>query len=368
MANYQLKILDMATRKLVILLTILVNMYGIKAFAYDIAMENSDGVTIYYNYCNDGKELEVVNDDSYFWYSEINIPSEVRLEKTIHVTSIGEHAFFYCSNLASISIPTSITSIGVAAFEGCTSLTSIDIPNSVSSIGRNAFYGCKSLRAVTIPSSVSFIDTAAFYECRGLSTVTIENGLTSISDCCFSFCSGLTTVTLPNSIVSIGKNAFSECTNLPLCIIPNSVKTIGSYVFYGCKYLKAVVIGSGCEYIDYNVFGGCFYMEDVYCYAKIVPNTHNAVFGLSYVGYATLHVLDASLQDYKDSSTWSKFAEIVPLIESDPKPTKIVGVKKDTSRSEIDYFSLNGEHLSTPRKGINIVIMSDGTVLKKIFK
>jgi hypothetical protein len=29
------------------------------ASAYDIAVENADGVTIYYNYINDGKELGV---------------------------------------------------------------------------------------------------------------------------------------------------------------------------------------------------------------------------------------------------------------------------------------------------------------------
>ena len=40
-----------------IMLTILVSMMGINAFAYDIAVENADGVTFYYNYINDGKEL-----------------------------------------------------------------------------------------------------------------------------------------------------------------------------------------------------------------------------------------------------------------------------------------------------------------------
>ena len=43
-----------------ILLTMLMSMVGIKALAWeDIAVENADGVTIYYNYINDGTELEV---------------------------------------------------------------------------------------------------------------------------------------------------------------------------------------------------------------------------------------------------------------------------------------------------------------------
>ena len=39
-------------------------MAGTKAFAYDIAVKNADGVTIYYNYINDEKELEVTNNNN----------------------------------------------------------------------------------------------------------------------------------------------------------------------------------------------------------------------------------------------------------------------------------------------------------------
>ena len=37
------------------ILTILMSMIGAKAFAHDIAVPNSDGVTIYYNWSNEGK-------------------------------------------------------------------------------------------------------------------------------------------------------------------------------------------------------------------------------------------------------------------------------------------------------------------------
>ena len=38
---------------LIVLLTVLMSMVGAKALAYDIAVENADGVTIYYNYISD---------------------------------------------------------------------------------------------------------------------------------------------------------------------------------------------------------------------------------------------------------------------------------------------------------------------------
>ena len=73
------------------------------------------------------------------------------------VTSIGEHAFYYCYSLTSVTIPSSVTSIGNYAFGWCESLTSVTIPSSVTSIGNYAFGWCESLTSVTIPSSVTSI-------------------------------------------------------------------------------------------------------------------------------------------------------------------------------------------------------------------
>ena len=58
------------------------------------------------------------------------------------VIEIGDHAFYGCKSLTSITIPDSVTSIGGSTFYGCSGLTSITIPNSVKKIWRGAFcYG-----------------------------------------------------------------------------------------------------------------------------------------------------------------------------------------------------------------------------------
>ena len=57
------------------------------------------------------------------------------------------------------------------AFYWCTSLKSIKIPSNVKSIGKFAFYKCKSLESIIIPASVQLIGTDAFISCSRLKKV-----------------------------------------------------------------------------------------------------------------------------------------------------------------------------------------------------
>ena len=101
-----------------LLLAALMSLINITAFAYDIAVENEDGVTIYYNYINNKTELAVCQGPNYS--GEINIPEFVRYnQKSIRVTSISSYAFRNCTDLTSIKIPSSVTSIGESAFWDC---------------------------------------------------------------------------------------------------------------------------------------------------------------------------------------------------------------------------------------------------------
>ena len=55
---------------------------------------------------------------------------------------IGDTAFFGCSRLTSLTLPSGVTEIGVYAFYGCSGLTSMTLPSGVTKIGNSAFYGC----------------------------------------------------------------------------------------------------------------------------------------------------------------------------------------------------------------------------------
>ena len=109
------------------LLTALMSIVSICATAHDIEVANNDGVTIYYVYANTAKtELAVsYRGSSYSKYPDeysghITIPGTVTYnDKTMKVTRIINNAFFGCTGLTSIEIPSSVTTISPGAFQGC---------------------------------------------------------------------------------------------------------------------------------------------------------------------------------------------------------------------------------------------------------
>ena len=83
-------------------------------------------------------EVEVIGADARIIIAHLT-PTVTFQGVTYSVTSIGDRAFYDCSDLASITIPNSVKRIGDYAFAWCNSLTSITIPNSVTRIGYGAF-------------------------------------------------------------------------------------------------------------------------------------------------------------------------------------------------------------------------------------
>ena len=130
-----------------------------------------------------------------FYSGNVVIPEEFTYNGiTYYVTAIGEEAFYYCANV-----------------------TSVTIPSSIKSIAPNAFLGCSGLTAVTLNSndivSKSYTHSSNIKNIFGnqVKEYIIGKEVTSIGAYAFDGCSGLTSVTIPNSVTSIGRSAFRDC-------------------------------------------------------------------------------------------------------------------------------------------------------------
>ena len=276
------------------------------------------------------------------------------------VTEIGNWAFFGCSGLTSLTIPSGVTSIGDSAFSGCSGLTSLTIPSGVTSIGYYAFDGCSRLTSLTIPSSVTEIGGYAFSGCSGLTSLTIPSGVTSIGGYAFYDCSGLTSLTIPSSVTEIGRYAFYGCSGLINLTIPSGVTEIGSEAFEGCSGLTSLTIPSSVTSIGDWAFEGCSGLTSIYVYTKNLPELgFNVFFGCN-AKNCTVYVPKGTIDDYK----LSKFGYFEKIVEFDA--SGIDKVTTSTNAKEVSRYSANGQRLSAPAKGLNIVKYSDGSVKKVV--
>ena len=285
------------------------------------------------------------------------------------VTSIGIDAFSGCTDLHSIIIPNSVTSIGSRAFDSCSSLTTIEIPNNVMRIEGSTFSNCSSLISVMIPNSVIYIGDYAFEDCISLSSIIIPNSVTSMGNVVFNRCSSLASIYISNSLTSISRSTFVYCSNLKSITIPNSVTTIEDYAFYECSSLSSIIIGENVNQIGEEALSYCKGLKDVYCYAENVPITnYNSFNGYSINSNSSLHVPAKAIDLYKGTYPWSGFKTIVALTEEDPNPTGVHSLNTGDKFIPVEIYTMDGYRISTPRHGLNIIRINDGTIKKMMAK
>ena len=278
-----------------------------------------------------------------------------------HYTSndkLGDHVFYDCSGLTSLTLPSGLTEIGVGAFEACSGLTSITLPSGVTSIGECAFIYCRGLTSITLPSGVTKIGNDAFEACSGLTSLTLPSGLTEIGHGAFQDCSGLTSLTLPSGVTEIGDLTFTACSGLTSLTLPSGVTSIGDYAFYACSGLTSITLPSGLTSIGDDAFQYCSGLTSIYVYTEKLPKMGSSVFGDCDAKKCTVYVPKGTYDDY-----WlSEFGYFENIVEFDP--TGINNVITSNDAKELSRYSVNGQRLSAPTKGLNIVKYSNGSVKK----
>ena len=215
--------------------------------------------------------------------------------------------------------------------DGC--YTSNDI------IGKYAFRDCRSLTSVIIPSSVTEIREYAFDGCISLINVNIPSSVTEIGCGAFGACSSLTSVNIPSSVTKIEGGTFDFCTSLTSVNIPSSVTSIGKYAFYDCSGLKSI-----------------------YVYAETVPSIGAGAFNGFDSENCTLYVPKGTYDVYRYS--WGYYFD--NIVEFDA--TNIRNIVAEPEVQENARSAVNGQRLTAPVKGINLVKYNNGRVKKEIVK
>ena len=274
------------------------------------------------------------------------------------ITSIGEYAFYGCSGLTSLTLPAGITEIGESTFSDCSGLTSLTLPDGITSIGISAFANCSGLTSLNLHAGITSIDKYAFLDCSGLTSLTLPDGITSIGSRAFYGCSGLTSLTLPAGITSIGEYAFSRCSGLTSLNLPAGITSIDKYAFSGCSRLTSLTLPAGITSIGEFAFSYCSGLTSIYVYAEKVPRIGRYAFEGCASRKCTLYVPKGTYDNYR----LSELGYFENIVEFDA--TGIDKTTTSTDVEEVSRYSLNGQRLVGPTKGLNIVKYSDGSVKK----
>ena len=158
-----------------------------------------------------------------------------------------------------------------------------------------------------------------------------------LGDYAFYGCSGLTSLTIPSSVTSIGDGAFYGCSGLTSLTIPSSVTSIGNYAFEGCSGLTSI-----------------------YVYPEKTPKLGTDIFSGCDAKKCKVYVPTGTYDDY-----WlSEFGYFENIEEFDA--TDIDNVTTASDAKEVSRYTVNGQRLSAPTKGLNIVKYSDGSVKKVV--
>ena len=265
----------------------------------------------------------------------LQIPSEVEYEgEKYTVTSVNQSVFSKNSSITKIIIPKTVKNTDFGSNEGfkynpfvdCISVESIEVEEgnpAICSVDGVLFnkdtttligYPAASAReSYTVPASVKTAGDGAFFNSKYLKKIVLPDNIETLGYSLFASSKSLEEVVLPSSIKELSIYLFKDCTKLKSVVIPEGVTTIGYSAFEGCTRLESISLPESINFIDFFAFGSLSNLKNVYCQAKIVPNTSQNVFGNVNLSKVTLHVPAASISAYQATEPWKNFKEIVAL-------------------------------------------------------
>lgn len=213
------------------------------------------------------------------------------------LTKIGESAFAQYATgstsgaaFTSLVFPDSLVYIGADAFHGCRLLESIDL-NQVTTIGEQAFAYCVQLASVTLGEGLKHLSDSIFYGCSQLVSINLENvetiaravfystgleqinlaNVTRVDDSAFLNCGNLMEVYAP-CLQYIGQMAF-QSTGLTQIDLP-ALEEVKAQAFYQTK-IAEFGISENLTSVEYTAFMGMDDLTHFYAYGD--PNKQDTI-------------------------------------------------------------------------------------------
>lgn len=200
-----------------------------------------------------------------------------------------EYTFYQCTNLKTVSLDTAnskLTKIGQYSFADCEKLTGFDIPSSLKELEEGVFFRCSSLKKIIIPDTVEKIDRSAFYECTNVTEIKIPGTVKEASDIALVGCEKVITAELPISMVTLAnlqrsddletlvivddgstelpdKDALNEKKKLKKVVFPDSLTSIPRAFCRSVSALEEVKLPANLKIISNASFSECTNLKTI---------------------------------------------------------------------------------------------------------
>lgn len=142
------------------------------------------------------------------------------------------------------------------------------VPSEYYGIRLNAFF-CSDIETIEIPSTVEKLDSGALYGASKLKSVIFNEGLKEIGDTAVA-ATKIQSIVFPSTVESIEECAFMDCPKLRFVKLNRGLQSIGDSAFYKAK-IRTIVIPDTVRRMGKFVFSNCKNLKTIYCMAKSKP-------------------------------------------------------------------------------------------------
>ena len=171
----------------------------------------------------------------------------------------------------------------------------------------------------------------------------------------------ITSVVIGESVTSIGNEAFSHCESLTSVSIPNTVTSIEIGAFENCGF-STITIPKSVTFIEWGSFGYCRYLDTFICLVEqpfelednpfVSDNMTPEELGITI--NTTLYVPKGTKDKYNHTPNWRDFFYDIMELDGNGNVTEI-SQPPIMPNNETPIYNLNGQRISKPAKGINII-------------